>query len=1282
MAQPGAWIQQVTGTSLPDAQQKEQWIQNYMAQNRVPRWMAENAWYQQLSPEQQRAVREQWHQNVAQTRAERTAAILDLLMRGEYASAGAAESLLSGDVLGAPGAFWRGLTGKERITYSDIMHERLPEGLPDWAKSSLGFVAGVLLDPTTYLGVGGLTKAGQAARVTGDLAPTLAGRIAAGQQGIVTFAGRTVAPQLQSKVVQALEPLSRRVADSAVVQELVKMFSTKPLGPAAKVEEIIRNKEQVARYLVDRARRQNVELSAVVSELEKQMGLPPGTLERHITREVERMRPATMLRAIRREVKETVPVTETVMRQVEAIRERPRPNPEWYELMQEPVPERLTEQEVIRAITDELAWMRGELEQATVEPGGISRAPDPYHPDVTGSGDVVFRWGTVSTTPPWFRELGRSREEVLQAFERKEGALFERLVEIASRRLQEGYVDWISGTEIPPRFIPERVRETIEVPEQVTRMVERTRQVVEPVEVPWQLTMEYEIQRGDTLSALAKRFNTTVDELLALNPQIRNPDYIRAGDIIRVPNTEAQAATETLRPTHGTARTLPDQVEPDGRISWTRPDVAGVRNVAPTAAASEVPEPQLTPGDRIRVPAPEAVTPIIERIRAEQPARLEREWAAGLPTARWVSEELEYFGRIATPEFEEYLRRNRREFARRERLDIRHASQRPRRLPDLPIEELNRANREGRLGYNRETGEYFVSERTLPRKEQAFPGYNGDLFETDPFVIEYVREARSIRAIKAAEALDEIRELGLREGWIREAPGQLTIEGKVVVDPREIPEGWELLQTPAFGDKFAGLIVRSDIAKHIRGWYEKATNQEQLSWFWKTFDAVQNWWKAMTLSPFPSYHARNLAGNLWNNYLADVAPRYYADAAAALMGRKGSLKIRSGPLAGQSIPYNEVMELAAMHGAIDTGFFAAEFGAARLRDVDQIRLVQAQQAFVRGDWREALRRYRQSVTPRQFILREINPFHPQGLLVRGGRAIGQAIENHARLAHFMDRLARGFTPEQAVASVNTFLFDYRDVTRFEADVMRRLMPFYSWTRKNIPRQILSTAERPGKVVTPLKAERELQRLRGEDMPDPEEIPDWIRESFPVYLGRTEEGEDRWWTALRWWPWAEVFEPIEDPVGWAGGMLTPFLRVPIELATNFDLYFREPIVPPELYAAGETRLRNFLGRPMAAETAHVLGQIRLLSELDRLNPWNVFGEERPYRQDPEQAARWVRFLTGMNIYETDPMMTAIYRRLAELEAIEALRREARRAAREGDEEGLEFILQRIRQRLGR
>lgn len=52
--------------------------------------------------------------------------------------------------------------------------------------------------------------------------------------------------------------------------------------------------------------------------------------------------------------------------------------------------------------------------------------------------------------------------------------------------------------------------------------------------------MQYLIQTGDTLSAIAQRYGTTVDAIMAANPQITNRDKIIAGKTITVPTKTGQ----------------------------------------------------------------------------------------------------------------------------------------------------------------------------------------------------------------------------------------------------------------------------------------------------------------------------------------------------------------------------------------------------------------------------------------------------------------------------------------------------------------------------------------------------------------------------------------------------------------------------------------------------------------------------------------------------------------------------------------------------------------------
>lgn len=54
---------------------------------------------------------------------------------------------------------------------------------------------------------------------------------------------------------------------------------------------------------------------------------------------------------------------------------------------------------------------------------------------------------------------------------------------------------------------------------------------------------QYTIKQGDTLSALATRYGTTVNNLMTLNPNLRDPNFIRTGDALNLPVTPAYLAS-------------------------------------------------------------------------------------------------------------------------------------------------------------------------------------------------------------------------------------------------------------------------------------------------------------------------------------------------------------------------------------------------------------------------------------------------------------------------------------------------------------------------------------------------------------------------------------------------------------------------------------------------------------------------------------------------------------------------------------------------------------------
>jgi peptidoglycan endopeptidase LytE len=82
---------------------------------------------------------------------------------------------------------------------------------------------------------------------------------------------------------------------------------------------------------------------------------------------------------------------------------------------------------------------------------------------------------------------------------------------------------------------------------QTIRLSESSPAPVRPVTTKSGTNGYYIVKERDTLSSIAKMFNTTVRSLLALNPEITNPNLIRAGQSIKVTGEKAPVPSSSQR---------------------------------------------------------------------------------------------------------------------------------------------------------------------------------------------------------------------------------------------------------------------------------------------------------------------------------------------------------------------------------------------------------------------------------------------------------------------------------------------------------------------------------------------------------------------------------------------------------------------------------------------------------------------------------------------------------------------------------------------------------------
>lgn len=169
-------------------------------------------------------------------------------------------------------------------------------------------------------------------------------------------------------------------------------------------------------------------------------------------------------------------------------------------------------------------------------------------------------------------------------------------------------------------------------------------------------------------------------------------------------------------------------------------------------------------------------------------------------------------------------------------------------------------------------------------------------------------------------------------------------------------------------------------------------------------------------------------------------------------------------------------------------------------------------------------------------------------------------ENLFRTTTFLDSLRKSKSVSNATSEVKRVLYNYAEMTRFESDVMKRLIPFYSFTKQNLLFWLGEFKDHPeyiGRFNSLLEALR-----TGSISLAPEEweaMPQWMKEGLGFPTGFDEKTGKM--TGL-----AEIGSSLEqvgeilDPTG--RGLISnmnPFLSYFLERATGQNFYQGEPIL---------------------------------------------------------------------------------------------------------------------------
>jgi hypothetical protein len=118
--------------------------------------------------------------------------------------------------------------------------------------------------------------------------------------------------------------------------------------------------------------------------------------------------------------------------------------------------------------------------------------------------------------------------------------------------------------------------------------------------------------------------------------------------------------------------------------------------------------------------------------------------------------------------------------------------------------------------------------------------------------------------------------------------------------------------------------------------------------------------------------------------------------------------------------------------------------------------------------------------------------------------------------------------------------------------MRRVIPFYSFTRFNLEAQVKTLIETPGKTASQIKAMRTFTDVFSDDdltEEDKDLLPSWMKRGF-YYMKKQEDGTLKSISVID----NPIYQPIQAfSAQGILGSISPLIRTPIEQASGYDMY---------------------------------------------------------------------------------------------------------------------------------
>ena len=223
----------------------------------------------------------------------------------------------------------------------------------------------------------------------------------------------------------------------------------------------------------------------------------------------------------------------------------------------------------------------------------------------------------------------------------------------------------------------------------------------------------------------------------------------------------------------------------------------------------------------------------------------------------------------------------------------------------------------------------------------------------------------------------------------------------------------------------------------------------------------------------------------------------------------------------------------------------------------------------------------------------LNPLSPKFTPVQMSHGLNGIVESQSRFQSFAMDFAEVYKQtgdkvsafDWAEKEAKKWFIDYTDLTEFEREGLRRVVPFYTWIRHNVANQVSAIALYPEMYSLFPKIEEAVSYENPEY--DPDLVPEWMKQWGLLPVGKTAEGKIKMWRPdfayrdLNLIPLsAQEGQPMSLRPDWSEFMQDiaaaahPAIKAAVELTTGKDLFYRSDL--------GDTRRAPYLLQFFAEE----------------------------------------------------------------------------------------------------